>query len=165
MSYFRKTAKALLGVDDTPERTALAFAIGVFFGFSPLLGLHTVLGVLIAFLFRLNRMAVLIGVYSNMPWFMPPFYAFATWLGFMILGSEGAVPPGFGLSDLFSKAFWLGLVSNWSLLAPFFLGSTILCVPLSLISYPLSLRFIRSYRAAGPQQSVPSPRPGNALEP
>ena len=34
----------------------MAFAVGVFFGFSPMLGLHTVLGLAVAF-FHLTRMA------------------------------------------------------------------------------------------------------------
>ena len=36
----------LLHTHDSPERTARAFAVGVFFGFSPFLGLHTILGTL-----------------------------------------------------------------------------------------------------------------------
>ena len=40
----RRWLDALLHIDDTPERTAAAFALGVFFGFSPFLGLHTLLG-------------------------------------------------------------------------------------------------------------------------
>ena len=39
----RRWLDALLHIDDTPERTAAAFALGVFFGFSPFLGLHTLL--------------------------------------------------------------------------------------------------------------------------
>lgn len=35
----RRWLEALLHIDDTPDRTAAAFALGVFFGFSPLLGL------------------------------------------------------------------------------------------------------------------------------
>ena len=53
---------------DTPERTAAAFALGVFFGFSPFLGLHTVLGLAWRSCSNLNRVAVLLGVYSNLPW-------------------------------------------------------------------------------------------------
>src|SRR5207248_11671647 len=56
----------LLHIDYTPKRTAAAFALGVFFGFSPFLGLHTLLGVAFAFLLNLNRVAVLLGVYSNL---------------------------------------------------------------------------------------------------
>ena len=37
-------AESLLHTHDTPERTALAFALGVTIGFSPLVGLHTILG-------------------------------------------------------------------------------------------------------------------------
>ena len=40
---FRSTFRRLLALDDPPERTALAFAIGVFIAFSPFLGLHTIL--------------------------------------------------------------------------------------------------------------------------
>ena len=40
----RRWLDALLHIEDTPERTAAAFALGVFFGFSPFLGLHTILG-------------------------------------------------------------------------------------------------------------------------
>ena len=39
----------LLGVDDTPHRTALAFAIGLFIAFFPLVGIHTGLALAIAF--------------------------------------------------------------------------------------------------------------------
>ena len=40
----RRWLDQLLHTHDTPQRTAAAYALGVFFGFSPLLGLHTVLG-------------------------------------------------------------------------------------------------------------------------
>ena len=40
-SLVRRWLSALLHIQDTPERTAAAFALGVFFGFSPFLGLHT----------------------------------------------------------------------------------------------------------------------------
>ena len=63
----RRWLDALLHIQDTPERTAAAFALGVFFGFSPFLGLHTLLGVVFAFLLNLNRVAVLLGVYSQPP--------------------------------------------------------------------------------------------------
>ena len=39
-SLIRRWLSALLHIKDTPERTAAAFALGVFFGFSPFLGLH-----------------------------------------------------------------------------------------------------------------------------
>lgn len=69
---WRHRLAQLLHTHDTPQRTAAAYAIGVFFGFSPFLGLHTVLGLCVAFALNLNRVAVLVGVYSNLPWILPP---------------------------------------------------------------------------------------------
>ena len=108
----RKWLDTLLHIADTPERTAAAFALGVFFGFSPFLGLHTILGVVFAFLLNLNRVAVLLGVYSNLPWVIGPYYAFVT----MVVGApltRHRIPPGFKsqvgtLFDLsvFDAEFW-----------------------------------------------------------
>ena len=84
-ALIRRWLDSLLHVDDTPQRTAAAFALGVFFGFSPFLGLHTILGVVFAFLLNLNRVAVLLGIYSNLPWIIAPYYVLATTAGAMSL--------------------------------------------------------------------------------
>src|SRR5687768_2941648 len=88
----RRWLEALLHTHDTPQRTAAAFALGVFFGFSPFLGLHTVFGLAFAFLFNLNRVAVILGVYANLPWILPAYYTLSTIVGAAILRVE--VPPG-----------------------------------------------------------------------
>src|SRR3982751_544197 len=95
MSRFPRTRawlEQLLHTRDTPQRTAAAYALGVFFGFSPLLGLHTLLGLVFAFALSLNRVAVLLGVYSNLPWILVPYYTLTTWLGATLLRTE--LPPG-----------------------------------------------------------------------
>src|SRR3954462_11710162 len=92
-SLIRRWLDTLLHIQDTPERTAAAFALGVFFGFSPFLGLHTLLGIVFAFLLNFNRVAVLLGVYSNLPWFLGPYYAVATMVGAKMTGHPP--PPGF----------------------------------------------------------------------
>src|SRR3979409_346208 len=89
----RRWLGVFLQLADPPERTAAAFALGVFFGFSPFLGLHTLLGILFAFLLNLNRVAVLLGVYANLPWIIGPYYAFATMAGAFITRTH--VPAGF----------------------------------------------------------------------
>ena len=84
-SRIRSWLEQLLHTHDTPHRTALAYALGVFLGFSPILGLHTVLGLALAFVFRLNRVAVVLGVYSNLPWLVPAYYTLATIAGAAVL--------------------------------------------------------------------------------
>jgi uncharacterized protein (DUF2062 family) len=51
----RSLFRRLLSLDDPPERTALAFSIGVLIAFSPFLGLHTLMATAVAFWFRFNR--------------------------------------------------------------------------------------------------------------
>src|ERR1700675_2934685 len=89
----RRWLDVLLHIDDTPERTAAAFALGVFFGFSPFLGFHTILAIIFAFFLNLNRVAVLLGVYSNLPWFLGPYYALATMVGAQM--TRHRIPRGF----------------------------------------------------------------------
>lgn len=143
----RKALRTLLTLNDTAERTALAFAIGVFLGFSPLLGLHTLIGLALAFLFRLNKVAITVGVYINNPWTLIPFYAFATWVGVQITGMQGVnLPPDLAIGSLFTAAFWEWLASQWRLLIPAFVGSTLISLVLGLLAYPFSLIVIRRYR-------------------
>jgi hypothetical protein len=53
-SLVRRGLDALLHVNDTPERTAAAFALGCFIGFSPFLGFHTLIAITLAFFLNLN---------------------------------------------------------------------------------------------------------------
>ena len=149
----RRWLDALLHVDDTAERTAAAFALGVFFGFSPFLGLHTILGIAFAFLLNYNRVAVLLGVYSNLPWVIAPYYAVTTmFVGAPITGHR--IPPGFRqqIADLFELSLYQG--DFWhelaQILRPFFVpyavGSLLGALVLAGLSYPLALAFLTSRR-------------------
>jgi len=148
----RRWLDTLLHIQDTPKRTAAAFALGVFLGFSPYLGLHTVLGVAFAFLLNLNRVAVLLGVYTNLPWFLGPYYVGTTIIGARMMGYR--MPPDFGMQlaelfelSLFGADFWrsLGIVLK-PLLWPFLLGSTLGSLALAAAAYYVALAFIVSRR-------------------
>jgi uncharacterized protein (DUF2062 family) len=152
-SLVRRWLDMLLHVHDTPERTAAAFAIGVLIGFSPFLGLHTVMGIAVAFLFNFNRVATLLGVYSNLPWIIGQYYVFATVLGSAITGSH--LPPHYReqLTTLFdeaiqSSAFWHQLARVLEpLLLPYFVGSLVGCGILAALAYPVALTIVRQHRA------------------
>jgi uncharacterized protein (DUF2062 family) len=148
----RRWLDTLLHVADTPERTAAAFAMGVFFGFSPFLGLHTLLAIIVAFLFNLNRVAALLGVYSNLPWIIAPYYAIATMIGAKIIGR--APPESFktelaGLFQIsvFHGEFWHQLITilkPW--LWPYTVGSLLGAIAMAAVAYPLALAFVTSRR-------------------
>jgi uncharacterized protein len=149
----RRWLDSLLHIADTPERTAAAFALGVFFGFSPFLGLHTILAIVFAFLLNLNRVAILLGVYANLPWIIAPYYAFVT----MAVGApltRHKIPAGFksqikALFDLsfFHSEFWRQLsviLKPW--FWPYALGSFLGALALAAVAYPLALAFVTSRR-------------------
>jgi uncharacterized protein (DUF2062 family) len=143
LRYLRR----LLSLEDTPERIAFAFAIGVFLAFSPLLGLHTFLGLSLAFYFGLNRVAVLVGVFVNNPWTLVPIYAAATYVGGSLIGFPvTATLPDFGWSEIWRSIFWMQLVQHWRLLLPMLVGSLILSVLAAVLSYPLALYLIHKGR-------------------
>lgn len=140
----------LLHTHDTPERTARAFALGVFFGFSPFLGLHTILALFAAFMMRLNRVAVLIGVYSNLPWILPAYYTLATVGGAALIRAD--IPPGLlaQFKETMSDVAWGEVRQLLNMLAPlawsFVIGSTLCAIGLSLIAYRVSLAMILARR-------------------
>jgi uncharacterized protein (DUF2062 family) len=146
----RKWMEALLHIHDSPRRTAAAFALGVFFGFSPFLGLHTVLALAVAFLFDLNRIAVLIGVYSNLPWIIAAYYGLTTAIGAWLLHTN--LPPGFGqrVAELFTLSlfhvdFWRAVAHDMRpLFWPYFVGSLLGAVLVSALSYYLTLGFLEA---------------------
>ena len=146
----RRWLDELLHTHDTPQRTAAAYAVGVFFGFSPFLGLHTIVGLIVAFTFGLNRVAVLLGIYSNLPWILPPYYMLATGLGALLLGTD--IPPDLlkDLRESFHTRSWSELRTiigtMMPLLGAFSLGSMLGAVGLAVVAYRGSLAMIVAHR-------------------
>jgi len=151
----RRWFDQLLHTHDTPTRTALAYAVGVFFGFSPFLGLHTLLGLVVAFAFNLNRVAVLLGVYSNLPWILPAYYTLATMLGATLLGVDA--PPGLlkEFREALTDASWGEFRSLAKTLTPlvwsYALGSLIGAVGIAAVAYRASLTMIVAHRGQPPK--------------
>ena len=146
----RRWLDQLLHTHDTPERTAAAYALGVLFGFSPLLGLHTVLGLVFAFALNLNRVAVLLGIYSNLPWILPAYYSLATVLGAAIL--RVPIQPRLlrDLTAALTDWSWTDFRRTAHALMPlakaYALGSTIGAVVLAFIAYRVALAMVVAHR-------------------
>jgi uncharacterized protein (DUF2062 family) len=145
-SWSRRIAR----LEDTPPRTALAFSLGVFVAFLPVLGLQTLVALALAFLLRLNRVAVLLGTLVNNPWTVllidPPGLLLGRWL---LGGAPGEVPP-IDWRRAGSLAFWreaADLLAAW--LPQLVLGTLILGLAAAAVSYLLVWRLILARRSAG----------------
>ncbi len=149
---FRAAFRRLLVIDDPPERTALAFSVGVFIAFSPLLGFHTIIATLIAFFFRFNKVAIYLGTYVNNPFLtLVPIIVVSYALGAVLLGRPFRIPPeGIELlknPHLLTSAYYARVFTqSWYIVVPFALGATILSVICSAAAYPITLWALRLHR-------------------
>src|SRR5215208_1971585 len=118
----RAALRRLLALDDPPERTALAFSVGVFIAFSPFLGLHTIAATALAFIFRFNKVAIYSGTFINNPFLtLVPIILASYAVGAFLLGRPVELPAG-GLEllrdpHLLTAAYWRELLAQfWGLL-------------------------------------------------
>jgi uncharacterized protein len=131
----RGAVQMIFRVQDTPHRIALAFGMGVFIAFCPLLGFHTLLALLLAFVFRLSRVAILAGAWTNNPWTLAPMFMAGTALGCTLFGVSPESLEAIDWSlhgHAFYVALWEGLRP---LLIPFVVGNTVLGAIAGLLSY------------------------------
>ena len=148
---FRAAFRRLLAVDDPPERTALAFSVGVFIAFSPLLGLHTIMATVAAFAFRFNKIAIYTGTFINNPFLtLVPIIVASYAVGALVMGRPLSLPPGalelLKEPHLLTAAYWRQLFDHlWDVVLPFSIGGTVLSVVCSLAAYPVTLRLLRAH--------------------
>jgi uncharacterized protein (DUF2062 family) len=151
---FRTAFRRLLALDDPPERTALAFSVGVFIAFSPFLGLHTILATLLAFLFRLNKVAIYTGTFINNPFLtLVPIIVASYAIGALALGRPWHIPaagiellrdPHLLTADYYRRLFR----ESWDIVWPFTIGGLALSVVCSLVAYPVTSALLRAKRRA-----------------
>ena len=152
------TLRDLLHLDDPPRRLALALAVGVFIGCTPFWGVQTLLSVIVATVFRLNRAATITGTWMNLPWFAPFVYGAAINVGML-------VAPGLRAGDVVSLDTLLrdpGALSwaaVWSWLRgrslPLLVGSAIVGGVAAALTYALALAALlrrRGARGARPER-------------
>ena len=145
MTSFRSLLRQVLHLQESPERTALAFAIGVGITFCPFYGFHMILVAFCTWAFRLNFVALMAGALINNPWTLVPILGTTYWTGALLLGQAQA--PSFDWHDLSFLAIY-EQVMPYAL--PFALGGIVLSVAGAALSYPLAYYMISKYRRPVP---------------
>lgn len=139
----RDKLREVVSTKDSPRKIAVSFATGVFIGMSPLLGLHTALGIGAAYLFRMNKFVTIVGVYVTNPWTIVPIYTFATWLGVQLLGVDKIIPPLKWHSITFSY-----IVNEVRfLLWPFIVGSSLVALASGIAAYIIVYHTVTKQRS------------------
>lgn len=140
---FRALLRQVLHLQESPQRTALAFALGVFIAFSPAYGLHTVMVVLCTWLFGLNFIALLAGAFVNNPWTVVPILGATYWTGALLLGRTET--PTFDWHDPSFSGLYQQMLPY---IVPFIVGGLVLSVFGALVAYPAAYLLVLRYRPA-----------------
>ena len=85
----------ILGSNESPLKSAQAMALGVFIGLTPLWGLHTILVLSLAVLFKLNK--VISFAFTNVSF--PPFIPFTVYASIMIGTQVLGEPTDYSFAD------------------------------------------------------------------
>jgi uncharacterized protein (DUF2062 family) len=132
---------------DADERSlAAGFAVGVFFSFTPLLSLHMVLALIVAVVFRFNKVTTIAGAWVNNPYTMPFVFYGCFRFGEWILGVR-IPPPSFESYTLQSL-----LMAAVPYAAPLFLGTTVVGLAAAALGYVVVYRIavrVKSARRKG----------------
>jgi len=132
MKNIRDRIRSLFHLHDSPNKLALASAVGVFIAFSPTIGLHTISCLLFAWMFRLSKLVVFTTTaVVNNPWTMVPLYGFCLWFGIKITGTATAVPDIAWKSLTFTSAYHILRPYLW----PFVAGTVVLGAAAAILSY------------------------------
>jgi uncharacterized protein len=146
-AWFRAKGRELIGLKDTPHAIATGVAVGMFFGFTPLWGLKTVLTLGLTRLLRGSLIASVVGVTLHdlvLP-FMPVLLRWQYDIGYWVVSHPHELPPALHLHR-FGAATWLNWATFFHTGLPLLIGSVILSTPLAIISYYVTLAVVRHKR-------------------
>lgn len=136
----------LVAIKDTPHSIALGCAVGMFFGFTPLYSLKTLLSIVFAWICRANKLAAAIAANLHDVFFfaMPAVYFFEYKIGCLVLQRPPAARAfhHFAIGEYLHWRFFVRVV--W----PACIGSLALGIPAALAAY-LLIRLLVSRSRAG----------------
>jgi hypothetical protein len=144
--FARSQFERLKQIRDAPRAVAGGVAIGMFWGFTPLTGIKTLLSILFAWLFRWSKISAVITV-SFHDVLTPIWPIILRWeydFGFWILSHPHHFPKRLSMEEAHIK-YWLHF-NKLEIIWPTFVGSLLFAVPSALISYWIVERLLERYQ-------------------
>jgi uncharacterized protein len=144
----------VLHLDDSPHRIALGVAIGFFIAWTPLVGGHMALALILCTLLRGNKMAGISFVWVCNPLTMGPIYYSSYRVGCALMpgmsGGSGQWKQVLGRLFDDSLPIWTRLTElgslSWDIAAPLCLGSTLDGLFMGVLAYAVTYRFVIHHR-------------------
>lgn len=129
----------LLRLEGKPVVIARGLACGVFAGCFPWFGLQTIIGVMLAFIFRGNKLAAALGTWVSNPLTYAPIFLFNYKIGELIQNNPESESVQFQLDG----SSWSDLIDlGSSIIVSLFIGSFIVGLIAGILTYFISLHLI-----------------------
>ena len=140
---WRKAYQRFLKIRGHPREISPGFALGLFVGMSPFMGLHTAIAVLLAALFKWNKISAALAVWISNPFTAPVIYGLTYYIGAKVLAYENSynLPQEFDLDAL------LDIIRNApEIIGVLITGGVVTGIPLAVIGYFSAYFAIYEYR-------------------
>lgn len=141
ISRLRLKIRKILLLECPPSRIAAAAAAGVFIGFSPYIGFHTVLAIGISFIFNLPLYPLIVGAYITNPLTFIPVYTVSYKVGEAVTGIHAEFPVNF--ADMSLKSV---MTTAKTFAVPFLAGTHLLGLIIGAFAYILTYYLVKKYK-------------------
>lgn len=143
LQHVRDLIRRLFEIEASPHALAGGVAVGVFFGFTPLFGLKTMLSCGTALALRVNPVAALIAVclHDVVTPFWPVLLRIEYDIGYWLLSHPHHLPPAIS-AEHFHPSEMLKWTTFLDVGRPLLLGSMFLAVPFALLFYGIVFRMV-----------------------
>jgi len=146
--FFEGKVRNILELKDTQHAVAGGVAVGIFFGFTPLFGLKTLISIGVAWLFGFNILAAVIAVtlHDILTPVWPIVLRMEYQIGYWILSHPHHFPPPLRVRHIGGTAQYLHL--QWTTFFgvgfPLLLGSLFFAIPSAVVSYAVTLGILNA---------------------
>ena len=143
ISIFRRLYERFIRIRGKPREVALGFALGIFVGMTPTIGVQTPIAIFLAALFKWGKLSAAIGVWISNPLTAPIIYGVTYIVGAKLMNLD--------------PVFNIPLSPTWSTLKAMLqkaprafgamtVGGAIIGLPLAIFSYYLSYAAVEKYQ-------------------
>ncbi len=141
-TYIRRIYYRFLKIRGTPREIALGFALGLFIGFSPTMGIQIVVGIFIASLLKWSKITTAIGVQVTNPITAPFIYTFTYFVGSKVIGLDKPLI----LMDMNLDSLLVIIRQVPRIFVAMTIGGILVGLPTAVIGYFVVCRIMNKYQ-------------------
>ena len=143
LRLWQTTYERFVRIRGEPREIALGFALGIFIGMSPFLGLQMALAVFFAALFKWNKISSMLGCWISNPLTMPIIYPVTYLVGAKLVGIEKAYP----IPDHMDWTLLLRMLEKSpEIISLMTLGGILLGLPIAVTGYVFAFSAVKRYQ-------------------